>query len=53
VADECGRARNDDLAAARAIKISDLTQALRGTHGCLVPMRRHHVTIIAAKKVLL
>jgi hypothetical protein len=53
VADERGRAGNDDLAAARAIEISDLTQALAGAHGRLVPMRRHHVTIVAAAEVLL
>src|SRR5271154_2858816 len=52
VPDESGGAGNDDLAATRAIKISDLTQTLRGTHGRLVPMRRHHGTKIAAEKGL-
>jgi len=46
-------ARDDDLTAARAIGISDLSQALADAHGRLVPMRRHHVTIFAAAKVLL
>jgi hypothetical protein len=52
VADEGYRAGNDDLAAARTIKGSDLTQALCGTHERLMLVRRYHVTTTAAEKVL-
>src|ERR1700731_2454395 len=50
VADEGSGAGDDDLAAARAIEISDLAQAVRGTHGRLLPMRRDDATIMAAEK---